>query len=49
MIFVFGCLAACLVVFLILACVYCIGMEKDIVDLTDLVERRVTKLYNGEL
>jgi hypothetical protein len=46
--FILGCLALCIVVFLIAACVQCIGVEKDILDTTNTVEEKVEKLYKGE-
>jgi len=45
---VFGGLAACLIFFLVMACVQCISIENDIVELTALIEKRVTNLYKGE-
>jgi hypothetical protein len=47
-VFIFGGLTLCLIFFLIMVCVQCIGIEKEIIDLSELVEDRVVKLYNGE-
>jgi hypothetical protein len=46
---IFGGLTACLIFFLVMACVHCIGIEKDILEIAALVENRVTKLYKGEI
>jgi hypothetical protein len=45
---ILGCLAASLIIFLISACIQCIGIEKDIIDLTDMADQRVNKLYKGK-
>jgi hypothetical protein len=44
-IIIFGCLTALLLISLIMVCVHCIKIEKSIVDITELVERKVLKMY----
>jgi hypothetical protein len=47
-VFVVGCLSACLLIFLVMASVSLIGMEKKIVDTVRLVEKKVTEMYEEE-
>jgi hypothetical protein len=44
-IFILVCLTICILFFLIVACVHCIKIEKNILDITDLVEEKVLKMY----
>jgi hypothetical protein len=42
---ILGCLTALLVISLLMVCVQCIKIEKSVLDLTDIVEERVLKMY----
>ncbi len=46
--FILGCLSACLLMFLVMACVNLISIEKKIVDTVRLVEKQVTGMYEEE-
>jgi hypothetical protein len=43
---ILGCLAVFMLFSLIMISIHCIKMEKNILDITDLVERRVLELYD---
>ena len=47
-IFILGCLSACLLIFLVMASVSLINMEKKIVDTVRVVEKKVKELYEEE-
>lgn len=47
-VFILASLSACLLFSLVMACVQVIRIEKNILDLTALVEKRVTTLYKGD-
>jgi hypothetical protein len=46
--FILGCLSACLLFSLIMACVQLIKIEKGLVEIADFVEMRVTRFYKNE-
>jgi hypothetical protein len=45
-VFIMGCLTALLLVSLVTLCVHCIKLEKSVLDITGMVERRVLELYD---
>jgi hypothetical protein len=47
-VFILGCLSTCLLFSLIMACVQLIKIEKNVIELTALVEERVIKLYKED-
>jgi hypothetical protein len=42
---ILGCLTVMLLAALILVCIHCIKIEKNVLDITDIVERRVLQMY----
>jgi hypothetical protein len=46
--FILACLSACILFSLVMACVQLIKIEKGLLEITELVERRVTRLYKNE-
>jgi hypothetical protein len=44
-VFILACLSACLVFSLIMACVQLIRIEKNVLDITAIVEERVKRIY----
>jgi hypothetical protein len=47
-VFILGCLSACLVFSLVMACVQLIKIEKNVIELNAIVEERVTKVYQTD-
>jgi hypothetical protein len=45
-VFILACLTACVLFFLVIVCVHCIKIEKNILEMTDLVEDKVLKMYD---
>jgi hypothetical protein len=45
--FILAGLSLCVLFFLAMACVHLLGMEKKVVDVVQLTEKNVTRLYKG--